>query len=306
MDNIKIIDLSSNKKQKLSKKQFYSDLLSNTEKVKEIINRKKKTKRFDYLNTIPLKKNLVELNKKKITKEITSNPSSKNKNLNKSTYNSSKIIKPTAKYVSFKETNTNKIEKSTINSPKIKINDKESEPKLKQKGIDNYFKPITTTQNIKKSPSNKQYSRQRKSHNNKQQQRQQRSPNNKQNPHQRKSSNNKQQQRQRRSPHNKQQPRQRKSPNNKQYPRQHQNNNKRLSNPKTFTQEQLVYIIKVMYKLNEIDDILRIHKLIRRLNKIQINQCLFALRLIKKKSSAPIAMLKNSLFNYITANVIIT
>ena len=287
MDNVKIIDLSSNKKQKLSKKQFYNDLLSNTEKVKEIINRKKKTKRFDYLNTIPLKKNRVELNEKKLPKEIPSNPSPKNKNVYNfkcnSPTNSSKLIKPNAKYVSFKEPQTNKPTRPAVNLPKT--NDTK-EPKLKhehelkQKGIDNYFKPISPKPNIMKSPNNRANIK-------------------KQKPNIMKSPNN-------RPKINKQQHTKRKSPNIRKSTQKQHKNVKRLSNPKTFTQEQLIYIIKVMYKLNELEDILRIHKLIRRLNKIQINQCLFALRLIKKNSNAPIAMLKNSLFNYITANIIIS
>ena len=55
MDTIKVIDLSSgynNKSKKLSKKQIYKEILSSSDRVKDIISRRKKTKRFDYLNTI--------------------------------------------------------------------------------------------------------------------------------------------------------------------------------------------------------------------------------------------------------------
>ena len=57
MESFKIIDISgsssSKPKKKLSKKQIYKEILSSSDKVQEIINNRKKTKRFDYLNTIP-------------------------------------------------------------------------------------------------------------------------------------------------------------------------------------------------------------------------------------------------------------
>jgi len=58
-----------------------------------------------------------------------------------------------------------------------------------------------------------------------------------------------------------------------------------------------------MYGLNNIDETVKLHKIIRKLNKIQTNQILFALRLINKNSSAPTSMLKNTLFNYITGQI---
>ena len=57
MDNIKVIELAGDKKKrKLSKKQMYKDILSSSNKIKEIIQNRKKSKRFDYLNSFPLKK----------------------------------------------------------------------------------------------------------------------------------------------------------------------------------------------------------------------------------------------------------
>jgi hypothetical protein len=75
------------------------------------------------------------------------------------------------------------------------------------------------------------------------------------------------------------------------------------SQVKRFTQKQIVEIISILVKLNSLDQYNKIHKTIRRMNGYQTNQLLFALRLIKKYSSAPGIMLKNSLFNYITGSI---
>ena len=55
MENIKVIDIdfgkskvNSNKK-KMSKKQLYKEILSSSDRVKDIINKKKKTRTFDIL-----------------------------------------------------------------------------------------------------------------------------------------------------------------------------------------------------------------------------------------------------------------
>ena len=58
MDGVKVIDISSmssnkNKTKKLTKKQMYKQILSSSDTVKEIINNRKKTCRFNYLNTLP-------------------------------------------------------------------------------------------------------------------------------------------------------------------------------------------------------------------------------------------------------------
>ena len=75
------------------------------------------------------------------------------------------------------------------------------------------------------------------------------------------------------------------------------------SNPKTLSKKKLLELISILYDLNNLDEIVKLHKVIRKLNKIQTNQILFALRLINKSSLAPTAMLKNALFNYITGQI---
>jgi hypothetical protein len=75
------------------------------------------------------------------------------------------------------------------------------------------------------------------------------------------------------------------------------------SQPKQFTPNQIKEILKILFKLNNFSQYSKIHKTIRRLNKIKVNQLLFALRLIKKFSNAPDNLLKNTLFNYITSDI---
>lgn len=75
------------------------------------------------------------------------------------------------------------------------------------------------------------------------------------------------------------------------------------SQPKQFTQNQIRDLIKIFIKLNSLNQYYKIHKTIRRLNKIKVNQLLFALRLIKKFSNAPDNMLKTTLFNYLTSDI---
>ena len=48
-----------------------------------------------------------------------------------------------------------------------------------------------------------------------------------------------------------------------------------------------------------------IHKYIKKLNKVQTIQILFNLKLIFKKSKAPVSILKNILYNYFTSPIII-
>ena len=75
------------------------------------------------------------------------------------------------------------------------------------------------------------------------------------------------------------------------------------SYPKQFTQTQIKEIIKILIKLDSLKQYSKIHKTIRRLNKLKVNQLLYALRLIKKYSNAPDNMLKTTLFNYITSDI---
>ena len=55
--------------------------------------------------------------------------------------------------------------------------------------------------------------------------------------------------------------------------------------------------------LHNNNNTIKLHKIIRKMHKFQILQILFALRLITKYSNAPIDLLKNTIFNFITGNV---
>ena len=252
----KIIDISggtSNKpKKKLSKKQIYKEILSSSDKVQEIINNRKKTKRFDYLNMIP------KINENESKVQITQQP-------------------PTPKANSAQIENTKQEEKKINTSkpkpvkrkPRVKKKktpSSESEKKLKNSKINDFFKPEQTkieNKIIEKAGEtiilqNKAYT---------------------------KTSNVKQ----------KNIP----SKENVRIPKRRQ----LKSQPKQFTPNQIKEIIKILFKLNNFEQYSKIHKTIRRLNKIKINQLLYALRLIKKFSNAPDNLLKNTLFNYITSDI---
>jgi hypothetical protein len=246
MDTIKVIDLSSgysNKSKKLSKKQIYKEILSSSDRVKDIINRRKKTKRFDYLNTIPLKQPTPpqptpqqptpqqptpQQLRPPQPRPITPAPI-KSTQINKHSNTDINFIKPIK---SFPTQNTGiKSHPKAINAnKKVTCNKKNSS---KEKKISDFF---TSEKNQRKIPKKIQYTQEK-------------------------------------------------------------------SSPKSFNQNQIVELIKIIYKLNELDEYIKLHKLIRRLNKLQTNQLLFALRLIKTKSNAPVTLLKNTLFNFVTGNV---
>ena len=251
MDTIKVIDLSSgynNKSKKLSKKQIYKEILSSSDRVKDIISRRKKTKRFDYLNTIPLKSPQPQQPQQQPPQQqqqpqqqpqqsqqqppqqprpITPAPIVSTQ-INKHTNSDINLIKPIK---SFPTQNTDiKSHPKAIKPKKVTINKKNSS---KEKKIIDFF---TSDKNQRKIPKKKQHKQER-------------------------------------------------------------------SSPKSFNQNQIVELIKIIYKLNQLEEFIKLHKLIRRLNKLQTNQLLFALRLIKNKSNAPVALLKNTLFNFVTGNV---
>ena len=76
MNSIKEIDIGPRKqKKKLSKKQMYKELLSSKTKLKDLI----KTKRFNYLNMIPTKKDYSTPKTESITKSLTPEPEPKPK-----------------------------------------------------------------------------------------------------------------------------------------------------------------------------------------------------------------------------------
>jgi hypothetical protein len=75
---------------------------------------------------------------------------------------------------------------------------------------------------------------------------------------------------------------------------------------KIFTQKEINKFINVLHYYSEYDQHTHIHKYIKKLNKYQTLQVLFDLKLIIKKSKAPIKLLKNILYNYFLSNIIIT
>ena len=263
MESFKIIDISGSSsqkpKKKLSKKQIYKEILSSSDKVKEIINNRKKTKRFDYLNTIPKISN--ETPKEEPKQPPTFAPvNSTNKTEPKVDFNSTSLT-------TSQSHPTKKARKPRVKRTKTPKNN------LKDSKINDYFKPdikqstIETKivehaqqsvvehlqSKIKKQPLPKQISS---------------------------------------------------KPKPTLLKKQAGEPNVQLkSQPKQFTQTQIRDIIKIFIKLNSLNQYYKIHKTIRRLNKIKVNQLLFALRLIKKFSNAPDNMLKNTLFNYITSDI---
>ena len=145
MDSVKVIDISSlsNKsksKKKLTKKQLYKEILSSSDKVKEIISNRKKTQRFDYLNSqsYPTIKPKIKLNLES-KNDITKNVDNKNS------------IKENKKSDSNKELSEKSKKKSKPKSPRKKRskNKESSQSKSNENAkITNYFKkePSTTKQ----------------------------------------------------------------------------------------------------------------------------------------------------------------
>ena len=74
---------------------------------------------------------------------------------------------------------------------------------------------------------------------------------------------------------------------------------------KLFTKEEIIRFIKVLKCLLDKNLYKEIHYYIRKLNKNQTIQVLYALKLIKKKSKAPEPLLKIILYNYFSSNLII-
>ena len=72
-----------------------------------------------------------------------------------------------------------------------------------------------------------------------------------------------------------------------------------------FSKKEISKFINVMYHYAEYEQYKNIHKYIKKLNKYQTIQILYTLKLIFKKSSAPMALLKNILYNYFLCNIVI-
>lgn len=78
------------------------------------------------------------------------------------------------------------------------------------------------------------------------------------------------------------------------------NNKKKI---KLFTKNEIKKFIKVLNSKKS--EIKFINKYIKKLNKYQTIQILYALKIITKKSNAPIKILKNILLNYFLSNIVI-
>ena len=287
MDGVKIIDLSSSTgkpKRKLTKKQMYKEILSSSDTVKEIISKRKKTCRFDYLNTIPT---------------ITASDIKNNKSITKSETKVNTKQPET-------EPKSNLIAKQPETVPKSNLIAKqpETEPKSrkKQNTIKNYFKtehtPAESQTMIKPELQEPEISI-KQPEQKKRKQRQKKSVSFKdQNSHQPKNDiskilNQKSSliQKSLSKPEPTQKPILKAG--------------RRISQPKRFSETQIVDILGILVKLNKLGQLNKIHKTIRRINILQTNQLLFALRLIKNYSNAPERMLKTTLFNYITGDIFI-
>lgn len=279
MESFKIIDISGSSsqkpKKKLSKKQIYKEILSSSDKVKEIINNRKKTKRFDYLNMIP------KISDKEPIKPAEENKDKKvdNKQLPIQPEKSSTIIKKEPSSSSNSNTDSSQTVVKKIRKPRVKRT-KTPKNNLKDSKINDYFKPDTKQTTIE----NKIVEHAQQSIVEHLQSKIKRQPSPK-------------------NTLNKNNFNTKSTPISIQIPMKNDSSAQLKSQPKQFTQNQIRDLIKIFIKLNSLNQYYKIHKTIRRLNKIKVNQLLFALRLIKKFSNAPDNMLKNTLFNYITSDI---
>jgi hypothetical protein len=72
-----------------------------------------------------------------------------------------------------------------------------------------------------------------------------------------------------------------------------------------FTKKQIEKFINVLFYYSDNESYKNIHKYIKKLNKYQTLQILYDIKLITKKSTAPLKLLKNILYNYFCCNLII-
>ena len=82
--------------------------------------------------------------------------------------------------------------------------------------------------------------------------------------------------------------------------------NKKKQTIKIFTTKQIDKFINVLNYYAEYEQYKNINKYIKKLNKYQTIQILFKLKLIAKKSNAPISLLKSILFTYFYSSIIIS
>ena len=72
-----------------------------------------------------------------------------------------------------------------------------------------------------------------------------------------------------------------------------------------FTKTDIIRFIKTLFILSGKNHSIQVHRYIRKLNKYQTIQILFAVKIINNKSNAPEKMLKHILYNYFTSNITI-
>jgi chemotaxis protein histidine kinase CheA len=290
MESVKVIDISSlsNKsksKKKLTKKQLYKEILSSSDKVKEIISNRKKTHRFDYLNSQSYP--TITSNQKQETKENIKN----NKNL--------EGVNQKKEVISEKPKAPEKYKKKIRSPKKRSSKSKDFEDKNSEKAkITNYFKKELATKQVTFTENANQSIKNSKNEVNLDQQTDNKSMNENSkedtlpNPEQtiisalQKTKPILKKNNQKFSP-------KRKSPKNQ----------VQRSKIKKFNDKQIIDLLTILIKLNKLGEIIKIHRTIRRINKYQVNQLLYSLRLIKKWSNAPVNMLKNTLFTYITGDI---
>lgn len=72
-----------------------------------------------------------------------------------------------------------------------------------------------------------------------------------------------------------------------------------------FTKKELIQICSIIKKFSHDNNYSKIHYIIRKINRNQTIQLLKVYNISKNRSKAPIALLKNILFNYLTSNIIL-
>ena len=82
--------------------------------------------------------------------------------------------------------------------------------------------------------------------------------------------------------------------------------NKKKQTMKIFTKKQIDKFVNVLNYYAEYEQYKNINNYIKKLNKYQTIQILFNLKLIAKKSSAPISLLKSILFTYFYSSITIS
>lgn len=72
-----------------------------------------------------------------------------------------------------------------------------------------------------------------------------------------------------------------------------------------FNKKELIQICSIIKKLNDDNNYSKIHYILRKINRNQTIQLLKVYNISKNRNKAPLSLLKNILFNYLTANIIL-